>query len=257
MGDSKFTKIYPGDTAGTEVFLFFVVFMSVSIIFGILFGFLLPPLYIMIHKNTIGRNYIYGIKVRELSDKPKSIAKGIFPTLMALNLAIMLSSSLAPYLILDSVFINRPNQVAFLAFATTLGFTFGPSVGLFSAVWFLNDAGVGYTNKKKVKDTGEFIEFRSVGGWYLQFLKGYAGIGVIFTFYSLITGFIDAVILSMNDPSGIIINLLIVFPLPIYGTLGIIPTLIVIDLIKEKRINYIRKMAKKLGITEEMDYTLD
>lgn len=52
---------------------------------------------------------------------------------------------------------------------------------MFAGAWTLYEAGIGYSNKEKVKDKGVFIETRSVGGWYLQFLKGYAGIGVLLT----------------------------------------------------------------------------
>ena len=61
-------------------------------------------------------------------------------------------------------------------------------MGVFSPVWFLEDAGVVHTNKEKVKDESDSTEIRSVGGWYLYLLKGYVEISVFITFYEFFGG---------------------------------------------------------------------
>ena len=48
-----------------------------------------------------------------------------------------------------------------------LSITVGVSMFLFSAVWFLIDAGIVYSNAEKVKDNRDLVVVRSVGGWYL------------------------------------------------------------------------------------------
>ena len=75
-------------------------------------------------------------------------------------------------------------QVAMVTLLALLALMTGISMGIFSSVWFLLDAGIVYTNKEKVKDLAQPTEVRSVGGWYNYLLKGYAGISVILSFYA-------------------------------------------------------------------------
>ncbi len=134
-------------------------------------------------------------------------------------------------------------------------FTLGPAFALFIVVWIHDDAGIGYTNKEKVKNTGEFIEYRSLGGWYHQFLKGYAGIGVIFAFYTIINMFFTNVLSGSSDVGQATTLFIIIIPIPIFGILAAIPTLLILDMFREKSVNYARNMAKKIGITEELIYS--
>ena len=46
-------------------------------------------------------------------------------------------------------------------------------------------------------------------------------------------------------------------PFPIIMIIPSIPALIILDMIKEKRNNYILIKAKKLGITDTMDVSVD
>lgn len=253
---SAFTRILPGNTAGDQVFLLFIFYFIMPIIFGILFGYILAPLYLYVHKRFIGRRMIYGIKLRDKPSKSKGILTSLFPALMTANFAIMLTPYLEHIVLYASVFQDRPGQATFLAFVTIAIFTIGPAFGLFAGVWFLDDAGIGYTNREKVKETGEFVEYRSLGKWYMQFLKGYAGIGVIFTFsYILMDFFID--VGNNADLGQFLILFLIVIPVPIYATFAGIPTIIIIDLLREKRVKYVINRANKLGITEELQYLTD
>ena len=256
--DSAFAKILPGATAGTQGFFIFLLISFLPLIFSALLGVVFAIAYLFLHKRFIGRKMIYGIIERDVPKKSKVIMRGVFPTLATLNFALIFTPYLQEVILLESVFINRPGQVYFLTFAILCIFTAAPSAGLFSGAWFLNDAGIGYSNKEKVRDTGEFIEFRSVGGWFHQFLKGYAGIGVIFSFYELISVFINSAAETYGaNISGLIMLLLIVLPLPLYGTLAMIPTLIINDLLREKRIKFMLNQAKRMGITEELQYTID
>ncbi|MHA1491690.1 MAG: hypothetical protein ACTSRI_18795 [Promethearchaeota archaeon] len=256
--NSAFSKILPGTTAGTQVFFIFLYISILPLIFSTLLGVVFAIAYLFLHKHFVGRKMIYGIIERDAPKKSKVIMRGVFPALATLNFALIFTPYLQEVILLESVFIDRPGQVYFLTFAILCIFTAAPSAGLFSGAWFLNDAGIGYSNKEKVRDTGEFIEFRSVGGWFHQFLKGYAGIGVIFSFYEIISVFLNSAVGTVSaNIFDLIMLLVIVIPLPLYGTLAMIPTLIFNDLLREKRIKFMRNQAKRMGITEELQYTID
>ncbi|HEY0088610.1 MAG TPA: hypothetical protein VGB37_07190, partial [Candidatus Lokiarchaeia archaeon] len=116
------------------------------------------------------------------------------------------------------------------------------------------DAGIGYTNREKVKETGEFVEYRSVGRWYAQFFKGYAGIGVIFSVYIIVLEFYSEVIGLDIEVGALILLLLLIMPVPIYTLFASIPTIIVFQALREKRIKYMLNKAKKMGISTELEY---
>ncbi|MFX0003797.1 MAG: hypothetical protein ACFE9C_08985 [Candidatus Hodarchaeota archaeon] len=44
-------------------------------------------------------------------------------------------------------------------------FTIGIAMALFSPIWFLLDAGISYSNQKKVENTEKLVESKSVGGY--------------------------------------------------------------------------------------------
>ncbi|MFX0062323.1 MAG: hypothetical protein ACFFC7_09070 [Candidatus Hermodarchaeota archaeon] len=146
--------------------------------------------------------------------------------------------------------------ITIVTFIALLMFTFGIAMMLFSSVWFLLDTGNVYSNKEKVENENldQPIEGRAGGGWYLGLLKGYAGIGVIFSYYQLVflfflEGSSEGLVLSPI----MIVNILIWFPLMLIIAIAAIPALILLDLIKEHRINYIRNWANRLGITENVE----
>jgi len=79
-------------------------------------------------------------------------------------------------------------------------------------------------------------------------MKGYAGISVIIE-YSIFFGiFLQQMFtLAFHD---VVITLIVLIPFPITLTFVFIPAIIILDIFKENRKKYIRKCAKKLGITD-------
>jgi hypothetical protein len=136
-------------------------------------------------------------------------------------------------------------------------FTIGISIALFSCVWFLFDAGIVYSNKNEVEKLGLPIETRSVGGWYLYFLKGYAGISVIFAYYNTISTFFDELTASGGNEFAFMWNFVILLPLPILLTIAAIPAIVILDVIKTSRINYVRKWANRLGINNFVEISFE
>lgn len=86
--DDPFTALLPGKSMGLQMAILFWSYM-VGALIGILLGFLLTPLFLIVHKKIIGRNLIYGIQERPEPEKFKGTFKAFFPALMALNFALI------------------------------------------------------------------------------------------------------------------------------------------------------------------------
>jgi len=129
-------------------------------------------------------------------------------------------------------------------------------LGLFSGAYFLSEAGIIYSNKKQVKDDTRPVETRSVGNYYIQFLKGFAGIAVFLNLYELISGFIYLLGNPASLAAGII--LLLSWPfMPFLIAFLMIPAIIGLDITFERRKKFMLKFAEKKGITGMIDDPLD
>jgi len=122
----------------------------------------------------------------------------------------------------------------------------------FSSVWFLRDSGVIYSNKAKIEDSNESIVLRSIGDWFQTILRSYAGIGAIITYILAVSDFITKYIDNYGLPGNVfnIPSLILWLGMPFYLILSLIPTIIINDIIKRNRINYIRKLSQKIGIED-------
>jgi len=238
-----FSQIFLIDSLGLQFFFIFTM-IWVGAIIGIFFGYLLAPLFLYIHKLVIGPEMTYGIQeVRDPTpDKFKGFYKGFFPALMALNFAIIFSSSTAVRNLLFSSDVDQDDPVnIILGVFILLALTSAIALALFSPVWFLLDSGIIYSNQKKLEKKKIPAEIRSVGGWYLYLLKGYAGISVIFYFYTIVTAYYSV-------ESGNFAGIIIFSALPFIITLFIMPSVMLFDMTSEHRNKYILKFAAKYGI---------
>jgi hypothetical protein len=64
--------------------------------------------------------------------------------------------------------------------------TIALSMLIFSPGWFLIDAGVVYSTEELVKETDRPVEGRTVGGVFNDYLRGYSGFGVAFSYLQII-----------------------------------------------------------------------
>lgn len=253
-----FTPLLPGNTAGIQVTALFFLYPIVILSFGIIFGYLIAPLYLVLHKTTLGRSMTYGIIGQRPPPDPHQIQKlgrGLFPGLVAINIATMIIPYFSDTILHDYVSMWGGSQATFFVFLVSLLFTAIPASVLFAGVWFLDDAGIVYSNQAKVKNTGGILEIRSVGGWYRQFLKGYAGIGVLFTYLIIISNFWSSM-QGVTDPLSAIFFLSIIAPIPLYAAMAVLPTILVFEVTRTHRTTYILNMTKKLGIIEEIEYPM-
>lgn len=237
MKGDGFTNLIIIDHLGFQLsFIFFMIAIN-SIIGGFLMGYVLSPMYLTIHKKIVGRKMIYGIQDKPKPKKFTGTFKPLLPALMAINFSMMLLS--IPELV-DMITANQTeSEIIFITLSLTI--TIAIAMAIVSPTWFLADAGIIYTNKEIVEGTIDPVEVRSVGKWYLGFLKGYAGIGVIFSFYTFIINY---------SYLGIGVILLAVFPFLI--TCYALPNMLLLDITRRHRRKFILKRAKKLGIVGDI-----
>ncbi len=250
--DTGFARFLPNQL-GFQIGYIFWMSAIAAIIGAVFTGYILGPLFLVVHKYTIGMRMTFGIQERPVPQKLKIYFKALFPALMALNLAFMFSdSALAQEIIISPEWLANPGtsqvQVPLVVLAMLLPLMSGIALGLFSPVFFLLDAGIVFTNKEKVRNTRDPIEVRSVGGWYNYMLKGYAGISVIISFIL----FASVVVPTLNNPAVV----LVVF-LPIIMLIMYIPAFIILEYTAEHRKKFMRKIANRFGIKEPLSDPLD
>ena len=248
------TYFIPISDIGIEIGLIFIVILPLSSILGVLIGgYVFAPILLFTHKRIFGSKVEYGIYNKDFKGF-KFFSEGIFSALMAINLSLLLTTRWVISLSVGS------DPDSFLDDLTTflalLMLTIGIASLVFSSTWFLKDSGILYSNLKRAEDSNKPAEIRSVGRWYGQFLKGYAGVSVILSYIDFMNLFIPQL---ANDLSlTLFIMLLIVFvPFPLVIVIPIIPAFIISDWLKEHRIKYIRKKASKLGITSNVEVNFE
>jgi hypothetical protein len=129
------------------------------------------------------------------------------------------------------------------------------ATGLFSPVWFLLNGGIVFTIKKKVENVSDPIEIRSVGGWYLYLLKGYAGIGVIFTYALFLIDMLNR-FADITNP-GFWTAAIMLSLMPILVSIYLLPAILILDKIFNSRRKFIRNFANKLDIRGPLEHPLD
>jgi hypothetical protein len=243
-----------------DIILVFLLIPIFSIAAYFLGGYLFTPLLILLHKKFIGKNLIYGIEEKQRPASFKGvILKSIFPALMAFNIAILLSNETAIHdFIFSSSFQSGTPEVVlqiltliiFLPIVSAIGIT------LFSATFFLIDSGIIYSNKEqnKVKNGAYPTEVRSIGTYYLYFLKGYAGISVIISIIQLIFSYLTSI---QDVGSFIYVTNIIIWPImPLIIAFFMIPTVFIQDITFNSRNKFVRKWADRLGISGKIEKPL-
>jgi len=243
--EGDITLLIPGGTS-SDISLLFLVIIPLGAIIGSFLGNFLAPLFLLVHKKVLGRRFNYSIEERSSPDKFKGIFQGLFPALMAINFGLLMAnnSSMIELLLSPQQLGSSGAAIQILVMLLLMGWTLGISFALFSSVWTLMEAGIVYNNKDKVKDSGYPVEVRAVGGWYSYLLKGYAGISVILALYQLSS----ELILEATAVGNITLILTLVF-FPILISILVLPAMILFDMFKKNRKNYIRKFARKIKIT--------
>ncbi len=261
------TRLIPIDDVLLELGIIFIISLPLSSLIGlILGGYLIAPLILYLHKKIYGSKMHYGIQREPRLEKIKLFSKSFFPTLIAINFAsILFTPTIVNFILtadVTNIFENVskiPMLTRFFAEIILLTLTFGLATTLFSSVWFLKDSGVIYSNKQKIENCTEPIILRSIGDWYQTILRSYAGIGAIITYLLVVYDFITRYIENLGAPGNVfnIPSLILWLGMPLYLSISLIPTLIINDILKGKRINYIMRISKKLGIKDTAVITFE
>ena len=222
-----------------------VISTAVAVLGALIGGYALAPLYLFIHK-SLYRKVTYGIQEKTPPETFRETFSGWYPTLLAfhINSIIILSNDQIHTRILGTGILDFPvlYQNVFSVIILMM-FTLGIGLMVFSPVWFLLDAGIMYSTQKHVRGTRRPVEVRAVGGWFHDYLRGYAGFGIALTFILLLA--------RLWEKAGLVtdlINISWMFGLPLFTTLIVIPALIVLDKTGNHRIHYVRQIAKRMGI---------
>jgi len=231
--------------------ILFLLIPLVSIIAFFIGGYIFTPLFLFIHKKVIGRKLIYGVRERNQPKEFKgAFLKSLFPALLAFNIGILFSDEivLQEFLFVDTFMLAGNVILQILTLVFLFPIASGIGIVVFSATYFLIDSGIEYTNKKRKKVLrGSFpTEVRSVGGYYLSFLKGYTGISVVISLIALIYSYFSAI--GGLSPTIYIINLITWPFIPFVIALFMVPVSMLQDLTYNRRKKYTLKWAEKLGI---------
>lgn len=255
------TGLIPIYNMWAQIALIFLAFAPISaLIGGLVGGYLLAPVFLFIHKNILGSRLLYGIQDRPQPQTFDKISRGWFPTLLAIsiNFIILFSTPWVLDLILYLELREGPvySSVYMPGFIVLLMFTIGLGTLVFSPTWFLTDAGIVYSNREKVARSDQPVEGRTVGGRFTDFLRGYAGIGVVLSYLQFLSFFYIEKLLPI-DPIGQIGVLVFFLAFPVFVLIATIPSLIVLDITKEQRIRYVRTVAGKMGITDFVEISFE
>lgn len=184
---------------------------------------------------------------------------GYYPSLLAFNLnSIIISAFLSVKNLIQSLeavesypylYTYIPIFIILLVFMPFL------SMAVFSPVWFLNDAGIVYSMVERVRETEQPVEGRTVGGWFRDYLKGYAGISVLFSYYPIIYVYHNVV--GAVDLLALFVSFSAFVMRPFFTALAMIPAFILMDVMHDHRVQHIRRVAANLGISKEVEFLLE
>ena len=253
------TQMYvflPVGNTGLEAIILFLLIFPLSTIFGVIVGqYVIAPLYILAHKTILGKKMEYGLmEITEKSDKKRRY-DFIFPTFIAVNfnlfiLSIMTQTVVETFLV-KNLWQNGVGPYAiFDAFLVLFMFTLIIAMALYSPVWFFLDAGIVFSNKKKIQKTRDPLEIRSLGNWYRTLLRGYAGIAVIFAYLDFLA--ITYLKFRYESDQGFIFTAIIIPIIPIIIALTLLLSILFIELTQKRRKKFMLNLAKKFGIKEVM-----
>jgi len=255
------TWLIPVYNMWAQIALIFLAFAPISaLIGGLVGGYLLAPVFLFIQKNILGSRLLYGIQDRPQPRTFDKISRGWFPTLLAISVNFIILFS-APWLLDLILYLELREGPVYSSlympgFIVLLMFTIGLGTLVFSPTWFLTDAGIVYSNKEKVAGSDQPVEGRTVGGRFTDFLRGYAGIGVILSYLQFLSFFYIEKLLPV-DQIGQIGVLVFFLGFPVFVLSATIPALIVLDVTKEHRIRYVRTIAGKMGITDFVEISFE
>jgi hypothetical protein len=243
---SKVTSFLPFENAYLELPIVFIA-MPLSATLGALAGgYLLSPVYLWVHR-MVFRGSDYLVRVVPKPEGFPGMFNGFYPALLAFNMNSLIIDMWPGVLdrLLSSQLLAAPFTYRYsFGSVVLMAGTIGLSMIVFSPAYFLIDGGVIYSTAAKAKRSGKPREVRTVGGWFNDYLRGYAGLSVAFSYFLFVFRYVIAIEMEL-------IFVLFWLGLPFFVTVSTIPSFIYMDKSKETRIRYIRGVAERRGIASE------
>jgi hypothetical protein len=245
------SPLIPSKNVFHEIMFVFIIIPITSTMGAILGGYTLTPIFLFIHK-TIYQKAIYGIQEMNQAKNFKRTFQGYYPGLLAFNISsiiLFLAPNIKQQVLTPSMIQEAPIALHFiLANIFLLIITIFLSMIVFSPGWFLIDAGIVYSTEEMVHGTDKPVEARTVGGVFNDYLKGYSGFSIAFSYLQILVIYYNG--LWSGGYRIDVIELIGWFGLPVYVILTVIPTFIVFDLIRDHRIQYVRRFASSISINK-------
>ncbi len=238
---ARVTSFLPLGNLYLEMPMIFISLPLASTLGAIVGGYLLTPIYLWLHQMLFREN-VYSIQKVQRPEIFQGMFQGFYPALLAFNLNSMiveiwpglLDFLLSPEL-LEAPFMYQYSFVIVLLSV----FTIAVSMAVFSPAYFLLDGGVLYSTDMRAKRSGRPKEIRTVGGWFNDYLKGYAGLSVAFSYLIFVYRYISAFEMEL-------IYVLFWVGLPFFVMVNTIPTYIYLDKISLKIDTYVLNFSNKM-----------
>ncbi|MHA1473851.1 MAG: hypothetical protein ACTSPA_00885 [Promethearchaeota archaeon] len=247
-------KFMPFDNFFLNNFLL-MIFWVLAPILGVFIGHLLEPILLSLHYKVLKRKNTIGIiKKDSLQGFEFRFTDLLFPALMAVNFTFILwENPNLQDLILITTAVEDPEHIVLakvLMSAPLFVLTILVSVALFTPAYYLVESGLAYI-KKDINEDISTLELRKIGIVYLDFLKGYAGIGVIVNFYLFLVEAINAFRESSAINFGQVFGLVMWAFLPFIISFLMLPMFFILEKSYKKRMDKIFTSAQKKGMLEK------
>jgi hypothetical protein len=241
---SKVTSFLPFENVYLEMPLVFIAMPLSATLGALVGGYLLSPVYLWVHR-VVFRGSEYVVREVSESDGFPGMFNGFYPALLAFNMNSLIMDMWPGVLdrLLSSQLLAAPFTYRYsFGSVVLMAGTIGLSMVVFSPAYFLIDGGVIYSTEEKAKRLGRPGEVRTVGGWFNDYLRGYAGLSVALSYFLFVFRYVMAIEMEL-------IFVLFWFGLPFFVTVSTIPSFIYLDKKKETRMRYISSVAERRGIS--------
>lgn len=244
----KFTTLFPIDSMAIQA-VFIFLSLTIGSMIGVILGWILGPLLLVIHATMIRKKNIYDLKPSPETSGFGGYGRAFYPSLMAISIAMTFATmpDVKVWLLDPTWAASKSGIIAwpFVTLIILLVFTIIIATGIFSGVWLLLETGLIYQTKDAQDTSLGPPEIRSVGGWYRSIFGGYAGVGAIIGFYSF------ALVTLSTEVHFSVPALLIPMPLILLVLSG--PALVIYDMTREQRIKKLVELARKYMKNQDMN----
>jgi hypothetical protein len=272
IGDRLVGFPFGGLSAFWDGLLDYLLLPLVILVGGLVGGAVLTPLYLLVHWLVYRRSRFYGfVRVRRPQSMFRWLRRAILPSLFGVQAGLILATGLVGAggagLVVWPPLVASASQVSQILLTWTYTLLIGLPItfALVTPTWVLDDAGLVISNVPlKPSGDGEEADLPQVSGvgtWLSRLLKGYAGIAVVLSYATIMTGALaEAWLLLISNPAELAFFLgdLIIFPLmPVYLMFLSLPLIIVFDRMRGWIQRYVHRLGKRIAINKSLSVVVE